>query len=139
MNIDKSLIVLFALTPAIDAHRDYPAGTVLLETRMRYGEISYQETDVVTREDEWKPPDECEADLMARYRSSAEAKVKFLSKGNGDIHFVVNVDETPCWRKCCMFFVNCFLGFFRCTRNCFLGFIRCMRVTWAWICNHLRC
>lgn len=95
---------------------------------MRYGEISYQETDVVKREDEWKPPDEYEADLMERYRSSPEAKVKFLSEGNGAIRSVVIVDETPCWRKCCMFFVNCFLGF-----------IRCMRVTWAWICNHLRC
>jgi len=57
-------IVLFVLIPAIT---DYPAGTVLLETSMRYGEISYQAPDVVKRVDEWQPPDNYKADLQNQY------------------------------------------------------------------------
>ena len=117
------------------ANRNYPAGTVLLETLMRYGEISYQPTDIVQREGEWKPLGEYEADLMERYRSSPEATVKFLSEGNGAIRSVVTVKKTPWWRK----FLNCFLGFLGCMRRCFMRIIRCMRFSWAWLRDRLRC
>ncbi|KAL9963903.1 hypothetical protein ACROYT_G027458 [Oculina patagonica] len=52
-----------------EAERDYPAGTVLLETRMRYGKISYQAKDIVKREDRWQPPDQVETELLERYMS----------------------------------------------------------------------
>lgn len=58
---------------------DYPAGTVLLETRMHYGEISYQVPDVVKRVDEWQPPDENKAHLKEKYGSTPTAKIERLT------------------------------------------------------------
>lgn len=156
-SVDKSLIVLFVLTLAIVTNHDYPAGTVLLETLMRNGEISYQEADIVQREDQWLPGGEREADLMERYNSTPEATVKFVSGGSGVIRLVVTAKETPWWHK----FLNCFLGCLSCMRSrfmwcldcmrscfvgclgfmrsCFMGCIRCMRRTWAWLRDSCRC
>ena len=107
---------------------------MLLETRMRYGKISYQANDVVRRADKWKPPDEVEADLMERHKSTYMATVKFISGGNHAYRTVV-IDETPCWRMCYMCLVICWQGFIHCMRATWAGFIRCMRATWAWISN----
>jgi len=92
-------IVLFVLIPAIT---DYPAGTVLLETSMRYGEISYQAPDVVKRVDEWQPPDNYKADLKEQHGLTPEAKVKFVSKGSGTISYscVITKEKPSRWRRC---------------------------------------
>ena len=77
---------------------DYPANTMLLDTRMRHGEISYDPKDVSTREDHWLPSENYISDLRKRHRSTYDAKVQFVSQGNGDVTVHV-VDVTPsCWR-----------------------------------------
>ena len=114
---------------------DYPAGTVLLETRMRYGEISYQETDVVKRVDGWQPSDKNKADLKELHGLTPEAKVTFFSEGNGAISCNVDekkvAEEIPWWRKCMICVAAC-------AAACWAGFTRCMRGTWAWICDFVR-
>ena len=113
---------MFVLIPAIV---DHPAGTVLLETSMRDGEISYQPTDIVQREGEWQPPDRYKADLKKHHGSTPEAKVKFVSEGNGAISYscVVVTVEKPC-RQCSA-----------CMTRCWAGFTSCMSATWARICD----
>ena len=113
--------VLFVFIPAIT---DYPAGTVLLETRMHYGEISYQVPDVVKRVDEWQPPDENKAHLKEKYGSTPTAKVTFVFKGIGEIECAVA--ELPWWRKC----VICVVA---CAAACWARFTHCIRATWMWI------
>lgn len=129
---------LFFLISAINRDvpiRDYPAGTVLLETCMRYGKISHQAQDVVQQVGRWRPSNENESDLMERHKQTPEATVRFITDGNGAIRCVV-VDVTPYWRKFlvklsprplflhCMFVINGFWGIFR-----------CIRTMWVWFCN----
>ena len=77
---------------------DYPANTMLLETRMRHGEISYDPKDVLRREDHWLPSEKYISDLRKSHRSTDDAKVQFVSQGNGDVTVHV-VDVTPWWHK----------------------------------------
>jgi len=69
---------------------------MLLETRMRYGEISYKTKDVLRRKDNWQPSEKNISDLRKLHRSTYDAKVQFVSQGNGEITMHV-VDVTPCW------------------------------------------
>jgi len=69
---------------------------MLLDTRMRYGEISYEPKDVLRREDHWQPSEKHKSDLRKRHGSTNDAKVQFVSQGNGEITMHV-VDVTPCW------------------------------------------
>lgn len=73
---------------------------MLLETRMRRGEISYQKKDVLRRKDHWKPSEKDKSDLMKSHKSTYDAKVQFVSQGNGEVTIHV-VDVTPCPRRCC--------------------------------------
>ena len=70
---------------------------MLLETRMRYGEISYQDNDVLRREDSWLPSERNKSDLRRDHSLTYDAKVQFVSQGNGEVTIHV-VDVTPCWR-----------------------------------------
>ena len=69
-------------------HQDYPKGTVLLETRLRYGELSYKEADLVRRESGWSPPEEILQSLRQKHGSKPEAKVKLIVEGNGILESV---------------------------------------------------
>ena len=138
---------------------------MLLEARMRYGEISYEVHDVAKRVDEWQPPDRFKTDLMEQHGLIPEAKVTFVSEGNGAIIWDV-AEEIPWWRRCgiCECAAACWEWFTRCMRAtfclnvaeeipwwrrcaiwvvacaaaCWAGFTRCMRVTWEWICGFVR-
>ena len=134
---------------------------------MYYGEISYEEKDIVKRVDEWQPPDKNKTDLMEQHGLLPEVKVTFVNEGNGSISWVV-AKEIPWWRRCGIRVVACAAacwgGFTRCMRAtfcldvaeeipwwrrcaisvvacaaaCWAGFTRCMRVTWEWICGFVR-
>lgn len=109
---------------------------------MRYGEISYEATDVVKRENEWQPPDKYKADLKEQHGLTPEAKVEFVSDGNGAISYsCVVTEEKPWWRNYCNCVAICVAcaACVYCIRSCCQGFSRCMRATWAWICNCVRC
>ena len=97
---------------------------------MYYGEISYEERDIVKRVDEWQPSDKNKTDLMEQHGSIPEAKVTFVSEGNGAISWDV-AEGIPWWRRCAIFVVAC-------AAACWAGFTRCMRVTWEWICGFVR-
>ena len=74
---------------------------MLLETSMRYGEISFQVADVVKRVEEWQPPDKYKADLKEQHGLTPEAKVEFVSEGNGAISYscVIPAEKPSWWRR----------------------------------------
>ena len=77
----------------------YPEGSVVLDTRMRYGKISYDDKDVETWDRKWLPPDHIVRDLERDHKWKAEASVQMTSDGNGNIHRPRIVDLTPRWKR----------------------------------------
>ena len=75
----------------------YLAGTVLLETYVRHGSISYTDEDVFQREVGWRPTARLQSDLMSRFKSMPLAKVTFVSTGNGGLSYSVVKVTTDDW------------------------------------------
>ena len=65
---------------------DYPEGTVLLDTQMRYGEISYDDEDVQSWDQRWHPSEKTVQDLVRDWRSIPVAKVLFITNGVGSVY-----------------------------------------------------
>ena len=65
---------------------DYPEGKVLLDTKMRYGEISYDDEDVQSWDQRWRPSEKTVQHLARDWRSIPVAKVLFISNGVGDVY-----------------------------------------------------
>ena len=65
---------------------DYPEGMVLLDTLMRYGEISYDDEDVQSWDQRWHPSEKTVQDLGRDWRSIPVAKVLFISNGVGGVY-----------------------------------------------------
>ncbi|XP_068686767.1 uncharacterized protein [Montipora foliosa] len=85
---------------------DYPAGKVLLETRLHYGTISYQAEDIIQWTDRWLPPDRHVAHLKQEFGSTPEAKVQFTAIGNGGVSYDVTI-MGPRTRNWCLWLCNC--------------------------------
>ena len=68
---------------------DYPEGTVLLETKLRYGKLSYKKDDLVTRYKTWNPPKEIVESLKQKHASTVEAQVKIEFRKNRIVQTVV--------------------------------------------------
>ena len=71
-----------------------PADTVLLETRMRYGEISYHNEDVLKWKERWQPSERLENDLRMDHQKKPEVKVRFYSDKYGRVQCTV-IETTP--------------------------------------------
>ena len=128
----------------------YPADTVLLETRMRYGEISYRREDVLKRgEERWKPPEELENYLRENHQSKPEVKVRFYTDKYGVVQSTVTERKLGGWTRLenplCYCFVwlknrlcpfpprlqNCFIA-------CFMGLAHCFGLLCWYIARLLR-
>ena len=72
----------------------YPADTVLLETRMRYGAISYHSEDVLKWKERWQPSERLENDLRMHHQKKPEVKVRFHSDKYGRVQCTV-IETTP--------------------------------------------
>ena len=152
---------MFIQIPATDSGAsgtsvDYPAGTVLLQTRMRYGEIFFQAEDVLTRKDRWQPSERQETYLREDHRLTPEATVRFISTGYGGVSFEVTMVPKPdcgtrlknCLFSCCTRLKNGLCYCCTCLRNglcssctrlkdcfvaCFLGLVHYFGLLWGWI------
>ena len=56
--------------------------TVFLETKVRYGEISYNDEDVLQRKDGWRPSERQVSIVMEDLKPYAVRKVKFFHTGD---------------------------------------------------------
>ena len=75
--------------PVSDPHISFDNEQLLLETRMRYGKISFESKDVVTRVENWQPSEEDAKDLEQKWKSTPVAKLKVFGNKIGEIHRVV--------------------------------------------------
>ena len=75
--------------PVSDPHISIDNEQLLLETRMRYGKISFKCKDVVTRVENWQPSEKDAKDLEQKWKSTPVAKLKVFGNKSGEIHRVV--------------------------------------------------
>lgn len=85
------------LVSTAESHLSYPDGSVLLETRLRYGKLSYEIHDVKKIENGWQPPEKLKKHLEKQYSSTPEAKVSMVVHENQINYFVQEVAITPSW------------------------------------------
>ena len=73
------------------------SGFLLLETRIRYGKISYESKDVVTWVESWQPSERDAEDLEQNCKSTPVATLKMYGDKSGKLHRVV---VTPKKSRC---------------------------------------
>ena len=69
---------------------------LVLETRLRYGKISYEEEDVKYRMERWEVPEEIERNLLQKWRSTANAELLIYQEKITGNH-VTEVTEDKHW------------------------------------------
>lgn len=67
-----------------------PRGELVLHTRLRYGNISYEKHDVLQRKKEWEATGYFTRDLQAEWKSFANVELKIYKNAEGVVHAVVN-------------------------------------------------
>ena len=137
----------FSLTPspappvmlAIDVggvQADCPEGMVLLDTLMRYGEISYDDEDVQSWDQRWHPSEKTVQDLGRDWRSIPVAKVLFISNGVGGVYCKVFKVVKPrecfekvkgCTSECFEKIKGCTIATFHCIRGALISFYEWLR------------
>ena len=79
-----------AMDPNEDRQRDTSKKALMLATTIRYGVISYKESDVVGRKEGWKPTPRLESDLLQKWKNVPKAKLEIYSEqDSGHLHVVV--------------------------------------------------
>ena len=86
----------------------YPVNAVLLETRIRYGEISYHNEDVLKWKERWQPPERLENDLRKRHQKKPEVKVWFYLDEYGEAQCTVIETTLGCSTRLNNYLFFCF-------------------------------
>ena len=83
----QSCLFLISLGEKGGSSKTPPSGTVLLSTRLRYGEISYETRDATFWNDDrkWRPSAKVEEDLRRDWKSTAIANAKFITDDRGEV------------------------------------------------------
>lgn len=86
-----------AIDPNEDRESDTPKKALMLKTAIRYGVISYKESDVFERKEGWKPPPQLESDLLQKWKNVPKAELEIHSeKDSGHLRVVVK-DSLASW------------------------------------------
>ena len=114
----------------------YPEGTLLLETRMRHGKISYKEKDILARYRKWKPPKRLVKDLKSEWKKICDAKVMFIAEDADRVscrvvevkkrfweRIACDIQRRMCQFLCCL----CVCMIFECFRCCALKMYNCIK------------
>ena len=133
-----NLFLIFNLA-ADSASAVYPKGTLLLETCMRHGKISYKEKDVLAWYRKWKPPERHVKNLKSEWKKICDAKVKFIAEDADRVSYRVVKVKKGFWgsiacyihrHKCqclCFFCLGIILECFRGCGLCALGMYNCIK------------
>ena len=113
--------------------------TVLLETKVRYGEISYNDEDVLQRKDGWRPSERQASIVMEDLKPYAVHTVKFFRTG-GDpaVKFSYDKRTLPRPAMCHCSLIFCWCMFKECMIPCFLYLVRCLGFLWGWCSDRFR-
>ena len=104
---------------------------ILLEAKVRYGKISYEDEDVLQRERGWRPSLKLEADVETDLKSYPVRTVTFYQTGDGSITYKYDklkpsptTSDWGIWRfmvACCEILAQC------------CGILaQCLRDIWGW-------
>lgn len=86
-----------SMEPKEDRQSETAKKTLMLKTTIRYGVISYKESDVVERKEGWKPPPHLESDLLQKWKYVSKAELEIHSeKDSGHLRVVVK-DSSASW------------------------------------------
>ena len=91
--------VLFLSLPGLSLN--YPEGSVLLDTRLRHGEVSDDARDVVHREDGWQVPEGYRDHLRSMHAAETNLRVKFVVRQNQLTTIIIRNWFGPLLGGCC--------------------------------------
>lgn len=80
---------------------NYPEGSVLLDTRLRYGEVSEDVSDVVQRKKGWQVPEGYRDHLRGKHVADPNLGIKFVVHRNELTTVVIRNWFRPFWGGCC--------------------------------------
>lgn len=80
---------------------NYPEGSVLLDTRLRHGEVSDDTRDVVHREDGWQVPEGYRDHLRSMHAAETNLRVKFVVRQNQLTTIIIRNWFGPLLGGCC--------------------------------------
>ena len=106
---------------------DYPEGMVLLNTLMRHGDISYDDEDVQSWNQRWRPSEKMVQDLGREWRSIPVAKVFFISNGVGGVYCKVEKPREGFWCECFEKIKGCVIATFHCIWGALISFYEWLR------------
>ena len=128
--------------------------TVLLQTKVRYGEISYNDEDVLQRKDGWRPSERQASIVMGDLKPYAVRTVKFFrTGGHPAVKFSYDKRTLPrpairgyngmsrsrkCLFMCHSCLIFCWGMFKECMIICFLYLVRCLGFLWGWCSDWFR-
>lgn len=104
---------------------------ILLEAKVRYGKISYEDEDVLQREREWRPSLKLEADVETDLKSYPVSTVTFYQTGDGSITYKYDkLKPSPRTSEvaCCGIPAQCCGILAQCCRS----LAQCFRDIWGW-------
>lgn len=111
VNIENERRNRYGAISSVTALVNYPKGTVLLKTRLRYGEVSLEGKDVVEWQEEWQPSEMNAQDLEEKWNLVPDAEVQFTADGDGGASCVVKMNR---WQK----FKYYMWSIFNCMKTC---------------------
>ncbi|XP_022804635.1 uncharacterized protein LOC111341869 [Stylophora pistillata] len=99
----EEVIIVVGPRDQIPAGRlfNYPEGSVLLDTRLRYGEVSDDAKDVVHRENGWQVPEGYRDHLRSIHAAENNLRVKFVVRQNQLTTIIIRNWFGPLLQGCC--------------------------------------
>lgn len=94
-----------------DSRPDFLEGTVLLETVMRFGRISYEEEYVKVWDHSWQPSEATVRCLSNDWKFRPFANITFVAQANGGISYCVQPQSICVWLRAIL--LTSILGFLK--------------------------
>ncbi|XP_022804620.1 uncharacterized protein LOC111341860 isoform X2 [Stylophora pistillata] len=83
----------------IDSRPEFLEGTVLLDTVMRFGRISYKDEDVKVWDHRWKPSETIVRRMSNDWMFRPLAKISFVAQANGGVSYSVLPQSICVWLR----------------------------------------
>ena len=80
---------MLSLVFSVSSEDSSSSKSLMLETYLRYGKISFQSDDVVTWDGSWRPPEGVVESLEQEWKSTRLAKLKIFIDENGALYATV--------------------------------------------------
>lgn len=103
----------------------YQGDTILLQAKVRFGKISYEDVDVLQRKPGWRPSEKQKSDVMEDLKSDAVRIVTFYQTKDGSVTYEYDKPAPPDRQGCCYLIWRCIVA-------CFWGLVHYLRLFCRW-------